>query len=163
MITFKLVEDKDEITRVTLEIMNALPEWFSPPEDIVNKSKIHRDFPFIAVYDDDKAIGFSALKIHNEFTADVYDIGILKEYHSQGIGHKLMEECVRYCKEKGFKLFEKGYSTVAAASMVPPLRSFPSTGTSLLSRRQAAISAMLQSLRLSAAMTSTSTAATTIW
>ena len=62
MITFKLVEDKDEITRVTLEIMNALPEWFSPPEDIVNKSKLHRDFPFIAVYDDDKAIGFSALK-----------------------------------------------------------------------------------------------------
>ena len=103
MITFKLVEDKDEITRVTLEIMNALPEWFSPPEDIVNKSKIHRDFPFIAVYDDDKAIGFAALKIHNVFTADVYDIGILKEYHSQGIGHKLMEECVRYCKEKGFK------------------------------------------------------------
>ena len=79
MITIKQVEKPDEKTRVTLEIMNALPEWFSPPEDIVNKSVIHREYPFFVAYDGDKAIGFVALKIHNEYTADIYNLGILKE------------------------------------------------------------------------------------
>lgn len=65
MITIKRVEDLDEKTRITLEIMNALPEWFSPPEDIVNKSVIHREYPFIAAYDRGKAVGFAVLKIHN--------------------------------------------------------------------------------------------------
>ncbi|MCR5835643.1 MAG: GNAT family N-acetyltransferase [Lachnospiraceae bacterium] len=103
MITIKQVEKPDEKTRVTLEIMNALPEWFSPPEDIVNKSVIHREYPFFVVYDGDKAIGFVALKIHNEYTADIYNLGILKEYHRRGIGHELMEACVHFCREMGYR------------------------------------------------------------
>lgn len=102
MIAIKKVENLDEKTRITLEIMNALPEWFSPPEDIVNKSVIHRGYPFIAVFDGDKAIGFAALKIHNQYTADIYNFGILREYHRMGIGHRLMEACVQYCKENGY-------------------------------------------------------------
>lgn len=102
MIAIKKVENLDEKTRITLEIMNALPEWFSPPEDIVNKSVIHREYPFIAVFNGDKAIGFAALKIHNQYTAEVYNFGILREYHRMGIGHRLMEACVQYCKENGY-------------------------------------------------------------
>ena len=86
-----------------MEIMNALPEWFSPPEDIVNKSVIHREYPFFVAYDGDKAIGFVALKIHNEYTADIYNLGILKEYHRRGIGHELLEACVRFCREMGYR------------------------------------------------------------
>ena len=103
MIIIKQVEKADEKTRVTLQIMNALPEWFSPPEDIVNKSVIHREYPFFVAYDGDAAIGFVALKIHNEYTADIYNLGILKEYHRRGIGHELMEACVCFCKERGYR------------------------------------------------------------
>ena len=103
MITIKRVEDADEKTKITLEIMNALPEWFSPPEDIVNKSVIHREYPFVSAFDGDKAIGFAAIKVHNTHTAEVYDFGILKEYHRKGTGHRLMEACVQYCKEHGHK------------------------------------------------------------
>lgn len=74
------VINQDEKTRITLEIMNALPEWFSPPEDIVNKSQIHREYPFFAAYDGDRAIGFVALKIHNSYTVDIYNLGVLREY-----------------------------------------------------------------------------------
>lgn len=76
----KKVINQDEKTRVTLETMNALPEWFSPPEDIVNKSQIHREYPFFAAYDGNEAIGFVALKIHNSYTADIYNLGVLKEW-----------------------------------------------------------------------------------
>lgn len=103
MITIKRVEDLDEKTRIALEIMNALPEWFSPPEDIVNKSVIHRGYPFIAAFDGDRAIEFVAIKVHNIHTADVYNFGVLKEYHRKGIGHQLMEACAQYCKEHEHK------------------------------------------------------------
>ncbi len=102
MITIKSVEDLDEKTRITLEIMNALPEWFSPPEDIVNKSVIHREYPFIAAFDGDRAIGFVAIKVHNIYTVDLYNFGILREYHRRGIGHRLMEACVEYCRAHGY-------------------------------------------------------------
>lgn len=103
MITIKRVEDLDEKTRITLEIMNALPEWFSPPEDIVNKSVIHREYPFIAAFDGDRAIGFVAIKVHNIHTVDIYNFGILREYHRRGIGHRLMEACVEYCRAHGYE------------------------------------------------------------
>lgn len=103
MITIKKVKKSDEKTRITLEIMNVLPEWFSPPEDIINKSVIHREYPFIAAYDVDKAVGFVALKIHNKYTVDIYNFGVLREYHRMGIGHQLMEACVQYCREKHYK------------------------------------------------------------
>lgn len=94
---------QDEKARITLEIMNALPEWFSPPEDIVNKSQIHREYPFFAAYDGDKVIGFVALRNHNSYTADIYNLGVLKEYHRKGIGHQLLEACVQYCRENNYK------------------------------------------------------------
>lgn len=103
MLTVKQVENEDEKTKVTLAVMNALPECFSPPEDIVNKSVIHREYPFFVAYDGDTAIGFVALKMHNEYTADIYNLGILKEYHRRGIGHKLMETCTQFCKERGYR------------------------------------------------------------
>ena len=103
MIEIKKLENADEKTRVTLEIMNALPEWFSPPEDIVNKSVIHREYPFFAAYDGENVLGFIALKIHNQYTADIYNLGILKKYHRMGIGHRLIEESVHYCKENHYK------------------------------------------------------------
>ena len=103
MIKIEYVNDVEEKTRVTLEVMNALPEWFSPPEDIVNKSVIHSKYPFFVAYDGHKAVGFVALKIHNEYTADIYTLGLLKEYHRMGIGHQIIEVCVEFCRENGYK------------------------------------------------------------
>lgn len=103
MIRIENVENKDEKTRVTLEIMNALPEWFSPPEDIERKSKIHREYAFFVVYDDERVIGFAAIKRHNHYTAEIYNIGILREYHGNGIGHRLMKSCVECCKKHGYR------------------------------------------------------------
>lgn len=103
MIRIKQVCDMDEKTRVTLEIMNRLPEWFSPPEDIVNKANIHRSYPFIAAYDNTEAVGFATLKIHNQHTVEIYNLGVLREYHRLGIGHALIDNCIQYCKENNYR------------------------------------------------------------
>lgn len=82
--------------------MLALPEWFSPPEDIEKKSKIHRECPFFAAYDDNKAIGLIALKIHNKYTVDIFNFGVLKEFHRKGIGKMLLDTAEVYCNKNKY-------------------------------------------------------------
>lgn len=101
--SIKKIESKDRKELITLEIMNSLPQWFSPPEDIIAKSRLHRDFPFWAASDGDKAVGFVSIKLHNEFTADVYVIGVLEEYHRCGIGHALLSAVEDYLRTEGYK------------------------------------------------------------
>ncbi|MDI9513469.1 MAG: GNAT family N-acetyltransferase [Clostridiaceae bacterium] len=103
MFEIREIHDKDLKTSITLEIMHALPDWFSPPEDIDRKSVIHRDMPFFAAFDGDKAIGFIALKIHNKYTMDMFNLGVLQEYHRQGVGHAMLEAVEDYGRKNGFK------------------------------------------------------------
>ena len=96
------IEDADEKTAITLKIMHSLPAWFSPPEDIERKSITHRKYPFIAAFDDDAPIGFVALKIHNQYTADIYNLGVLEPYHRQGVGRRLIEATELYCTNNAY-------------------------------------------------------------
>ena len=97
------IYDKDIKQEISLKIMHAIPKWFNPPEDIDKKSIVHRDYPFFAVYDNDSAVGFLTLKIHNEFTADIFNMGVLEEYHGNGFGTALVRAAEKYCVENNFK------------------------------------------------------------
>jgi len=101
MIKIQMVESPDEKATITLKIMHSLPTWFSPPEDIEKKAIIHRDYPFFAAYDNETPIGFVALKIHNIYTADIFNLGVLEQYHRQGVGRALIESVEQYCVENG--------------------------------------------------------------
>ena len=97
-----MITDKEKISEITKTIMLSLPKWFSPPEDIIKKSIIHRDYPFFVAYDNDLPIGFAALKIHNKYTVDIFNIGVLEEYHRRKAGHLLIEEIEKYCKNNRY-------------------------------------------------------------
>jgi ribosomal protein S18 acetylase RimI-like enzyme len=118
MIEIREILNQDMKAQITLEIMNALPDWFSPPEDIIRKSEIHRDYPFFSAFDGKKAVGFVALKVHNIYTADIFNIGILKEYHRQGIGHQLVDACISYCKRNSYKFLT--VKTLDASAIYEP-------------------------------------------
>jgi len=97
----QLIDDPDEITQITLAVMHSLPAWFSPPEDIDHKSILHRGMPFFAAYAGEQAVGFAALKEHNEFTSEIFNIGILEEYQRFGIGHALLSAAQAHCIAHG--------------------------------------------------------------
>lgn len=102
MLEIKQVESPDEKQAITLAVMHSLPDWFSPPQDIDRKAVLYRDFPFFAACDEDKAIGFLALKIHNEYTGDVHSLGVLEEYHRQGVGAQLLGAGEDYLRRNKF-------------------------------------------------------------
>ncbi|HOQ07382.1 MAG TPA: GNAT family N-acetyltransferase [Clostridiales bacterium] len=103
MFTVREITDSDLKTNVTLEIMNSLPKWFSPPEDIVRKSLLHREMPFFAAFDGDRAVGFIALKVHNEYTVEMFNLGVLEEYHRQGVGTAMLRAVESYCRGRGYR------------------------------------------------------------
>ena len=98
MVHIKQVRPPDEKTAITKKIMHSLPEWFSPPEDIEKKAVMHMEQPFFAAYDGDVPIGFITLKIHNQYAADIFNLGVLEQFHRQDVGRRLLEAAEQYCR-----------------------------------------------------------------
>ena len=98
VITVKEIFSPDEKSNICSDILRALPAWFGIEESIVDYASKVQDMPFFAAYDKYKATGFVAVKVHNEHTAEVCVIGVLEDYHGQGIGRTLIESCEKYCR-----------------------------------------------------------------
>ena len=99
----KEIHIPEEKSVICSDILRALPSWFGVEAsiaDYVNQVKL---MPLFAAVDGNKTIGFAAVKIHNAFTGEIYVMGILQEYHRQGIGRMLINSCEYYCKEHKFE------------------------------------------------------------
>jgi len=80
-------------------ILRSLPDWFGIEESTAEYINGVAVKPFFCVYDDaNNAIGFVSLLMHNEYTAEIYVMGVAPEQHHQGYGRKLIEAAVTYCK-----------------------------------------------------------------
>lgn len=105
------IEEKENISRT---ILTQLPEWFGLPDSTNEYIQNSKTMPFWACLDKDKPIGFIALKATSEFTAEIYVMGVLKEYHRTGIGRLLYDTFEQYAREQGYefiqvKTVKKGY------------------------------------------------------
>ena len=100
MVIIKEVTRYEKKARYANEILRALPEWFGIEKSIVNYVKEVQEVPFFVALYADETVGFLAVKIHNEFTAEVFVMGVLKEYHGQKIGKMLLESCEEYCQKR---------------------------------------------------------------
>ena len=81
-------------------ILNALPAWFGIPSAVTEYLKdIHRLPTFLAMVEAE-VVGFLTLNLHNSFSAEVHVMGILPDYHRQGIGAELMKAAENYLCEK---------------------------------------------------------------
>ena len=99
MVEIREIFDPNDKSGICNAILRALPSWFGIEPAIVDYSEKVKNMPFYVAYDKNKPIGFVAIKVHNPYTAEVCVMGILKEYHRQGIGKKLIEQCEAYCKK----------------------------------------------------------------
>ena len=91
---------------VTRSILEALPEWFGIPEareDYITESG---DKQFFCAYDADKPVGFLYLKETGKATVDLYVMGVLKEYHRQGIGRELFQQAREAAGKAGYSFMQ---------------------------------------------------------
>lgn len=94
--------EKQDITRFILE---ALPEWFGISEARENYIKESAKCPFIAAYDKKHPVGFVYLKETGRDTVELFVMGVLKEYHRQGVGKALVLKAKEIATEKRLHFF----------------------------------------------------------
>lgn len=99
----KRISDTEEKKEITNHILRKLPEWFGIEDSIVEYVNEVKNTEFLVAYDSNSPIGFISIKSNNVFTSEIYVMGILKEYHNQGIGKKLVDKCEEVLKLNGDK------------------------------------------------------------
>ena len=96
-------EEKQRIARLILE---SLPDWFGIPEareEYIEKSVKQ---PFFAAFDGENAVGFLYLAETGRDTAELYVMGVLKEYHRRGVGKMLFAAAKQRAKELGYSFLQ---------------------------------------------------------
>ncbi|HSL93391.1 MAG TPA: GNAT family N-acetyltransferase [Bacillota bacterium] len=97
----KWVSDPELREDVSREIMHRLRIWFNPASDIDAKAVLHRDMPFAAAFREGHPVGFLALKPHNQYTFEIFNMGVLEDYQGSGLGSMLIESACAYCHGEG--------------------------------------------------------------
>lgn len=102
-IEFEEVDEKDIMSDICETVLRSLPQYFGIEKAVKDFVKGVQDKYFLSVQIGKIPVGFASLKEHNEFTSELYVIGLVEELHRNGIGKKLMEKVERYLSEQGKK------------------------------------------------------------
>jgi ribosomal protein S18 acetylase RimI-like enzyme len=97
------VFDPNTKSLICSRILRALPDWFAIEKSIIDYTEEVRDLKLYAAFDNTNPIGFVAVKIHNEFTAEIIVMGIMNDFHRRGIGASLIACVERFCVAKGLQ------------------------------------------------------------
>ena len=87
-------------------ILESLPDWFGIPEATEEYIADSKARPFFCAYADDVPVGFLYLKETGRHTVELAVMGVLKEYHRQGVGRKLFAEAKNEAKRLGYSFIQ---------------------------------------------------------
>lgn len=105
MVEIKPIDNDQLKSDITDAILHQLPNWFGIEESIQEYIESVKDKVFYAVYDGNDAVGFICLKMNNPYTAEIYVMGILEQYHRCGIGRNLVNLAEQYVRKNQYKFF----------------------------------------------------------
>ncbi len=94
------IDDPNRKSRITGQLLSALPEWFGDPESNAEYAEGVKTLPFWAAFDKDDCVGFFAAKIHYGRTGEIYVCAVDSNYHRKGIGKALYGVTERYLIEQ---------------------------------------------------------------
>ena len=102
----RIVSDTEEKRGIARSILEALPEWFGIPE--ARETYIRESADEITVVSEDggRPNGFLCLKETGKDTVELAVMGVLKEYHRNGIGTALFEAAKAIAVERGYSFLQ---------------------------------------------------------
>jgi ribosomal protein S18 acetylase RimI-like enzyme len=98
MFEMRMIEASNQKQAICDHILHELPNWFGIEDSIKDYVLNVQTQIFYAAYTGDCPVGFVSLKVHNPFTAELYVLGILEDFHRKGIGKQLVNACESYCR-----------------------------------------------------------------
>ena len=100
------INDLDEKRAIARKVLENLTEWFEIKES--REGYIHdcADWTFLAAKDDDRIMGFLCLKKTGNATVELAVMGVMKEYHRNGVGRELVEKAKEVAKAAGYEFMQ---------------------------------------------------------
>ena len=85
------------------EILTDLPEWFGIEQ--ANRDYVERvaTLPTFVAFVEETPVGFMSLLQHSPQSAELYVLGVRRQYHRHGVGKLLLEASERYLRQQGVK------------------------------------------------------------
>ena len=102
----KQIVDNVEKQKITRYVLEALPDWFGIPEAREEYIKDSVEKIYFCAYNENKPIWFLYLKETGKDTVELAVMGILKEYHRNGIGKELFSHAREAAYENGYSFIQ---------------------------------------------------------
>lgn len=100
------VTDDLEKKKIARDVLEALPGWFGIPEAREEYIEDSVGKPFYCACKNEKNIGFLYLKETGKDTVELAVIGVLEEYHQNGIGKSLFEYAKKEIQKRGYSFIQ---------------------------------------------------------
>ncbi len=102
-VQFQEEDDPDVKSDICKKILDELTEYFGIEKAVGDHIRKVRDMYFVSARIGTTVVGFIALKDHNEFTGEIYVVGVREELQGRGIGKRLVEEIEDEAEDQGKK------------------------------------------------------------
>lgn len=102
----KIITDKNEKRAIARKILELLPEWFEIEESREEYIQESMEQDFIAAVKDNSPVGFLCLKETGKDTVELAVMGVMKEYHRQGIGRELFAAAKELAIKQGYSFMQ---------------------------------------------------------
>ncbi|MDY4670504.1 MAG: GNAT family N-acetyltransferase [Oliverpabstia sp.] len=102
----KEITDKNEKRAIAKKILELLPEWFGIEESREEYIQESMEQDFIAAVKDNSPVGFLCLKETGKDTVELAVMGVMKEYHRQGIGRELFAAAKELAIKQGYSFMQ---------------------------------------------------------
>jgi GNAT superfamily N-acetyltransferase len=87
-------------------IMDELTDWFGIEKAREGYKAEINILPTLLACDNDQILGFVCLKKHNEYSGEIYIMGVKPNYHRKGIGRILISAIEKWSKEQGIEFIQ---------------------------------------------------------
>lgn len=104
--TFEQIYEPQMKETIVRKILEALPDWFAMEEGREQYIKESVEQICIGAVKDTEYVGFLCLKETGKDTLELAVIGVLKEYHRQGIGREMFMMAKNIAREKGYSFLQ---------------------------------------------------------
>ena len=100
------INDPNKKRAAAREVLEDLTQWFEVEESREGFIRDCADQLFLAAEDNGKIIGFLCLKQTGNATVELAVMGVMKEFHRNGIGRQLVEKAKEVAKAQGFEFMQ---------------------------------------------------------
>lgn len=100
------IKDSEEKRVIARTVLEALTQWFEVEESREGYIRDCVDWIFLAAKEGDKVQGFLCLKETGNATVELAVMGVLKEYHRNGVGRELVEKAKEIAKAEGYEFMQ---------------------------------------------------------